>query len=63
MSFTSETNDISNPQEIVYSDGELSHLAVSRKGLDALANSDSTDTPLELDQDLRVKRITLKTRT
>lgn len=55
MSFTSEENDNSNPQEIVYSDGELSHLAVSRKGLDALAKSESTDTPLELDQDLRVR--------
>ena len=55
MSFTSEANDNSNPQEIVYSDGELSHLAVSRKGLDALAKSESTDTPLELDQDLRVR--------
>lgn len=55
MSFTSEANDNTNPQEIVYSDGELSHLAVSLEGLEALAKSESTDTPLELNQDLRVR--------
>ncbi len=55
MSFTSDANDNTNPQEIVYSDGELSHLAVSRDGLEALAKSESKDTPLELNQDLRVR--------
>ena len=55
MSFSSEATDNSNPQEIAYSDAEISHLAASISGLKALSNSDSSDTPLELDQELRVR--------
>ena len=55
MSFSSDAGDNSNPQEIVYSDAEISHLAASQSGLRALANSAVSDTPLELDQELRVR--------
>ena len=55
MSFSSEESDNSNPQEIVYSDAEVSHLATSHAGLNALSNSGIDDTPLELDQGLRVR--------
>ena len=55
MSFSSDAGDNSNPQEIVYSDAEISHLAASKSGLSALANSALSDTPLELEQDLRVR--------
>jgi hypothetical protein len=55
MSFISEASDKSNPQEVVYEDGNLSHLAASQAGLLALSKSELTDTPLELDQDLRVR--------
>ena len=55
MSFSSDAGDNSNPQEIVYSDAEISHLAASKAGLSALADSAISDTPLELDQELRVR--------
>ena len=55
MSFSSDAGDNSNPQEIVYSDAEISHLAASQAGLSALADSAVSDTPLELDQELRVR--------
>lgn len=55
MSFSSEESDNSNPQEVVYEDAEVSHLAASIKGLKALSNSKISETPLELDQDLRVR--------
>lgn len=55
MSFSSEESDNSNPQEVVYEDAEVSHLAASMKGLKALSNSKISETPLELDQELRVR--------
>ena len=55
MSFSSEESDNSNPQEVVYEDAEVSHLAASIKGLKALSNSKISETPLELDQELRVR--------
>tara|TARA_Y100000768_G_C23873961_1_gene631826 strand:+ start:174 stop:998 length:825 start_codon:yes stop_codon:yes gene_type:complete len=55
MSFISEESDNSNPQEIIYSDAEISHLAASGNGLNALSNSSPEDTPLELDEKLRVR--------
>ena len=55
MSFISEETDNSNPQEIIYSDAEVSHIAASKSGLSALSESSYDDTPLELDEDLRVR--------
>ena len=55
MSFRTEESDNSNPQEVVYSEAEISHLAVSESGLDALSKSNFDQTPLELDQSLRVR--------
>ena len=55
MSFISEESDNSNPQEIIYSDAEISHLAASNSGLSALSDSSPEDTPLELDEKLRVR--------
>ena len=55
MSFTCEENDNSNPQEIVYANAEISHLAASNSGLEALSKSSIDETPLELDQGLRVR--------
>ena len=55
MSFISSASDNSNPQEVVYRDAELSHLAASIGGLEAISKSDNTQTPLELDQKLKVR--------
>ena len=55
MSFSSEESDNSNPQEIIYSDAVISHLAATLDGLEALSNSNADQTPLELDQGLRVR--------
>ena len=55
MSFSSEESDNSNPQEIIYSDAVISHLAATHDGLEALSNSNADQTPLELDQGLRVR--------
>ena len=55
MSFFSEETDNSNPQEIIYSDAEVSHLAASNSGLIALSESTPRDTPLELNELLRVR--------
>ena len=55
MSFNSEGTDFSNPQEIVYESAEVSHLAASIAGLEALKESKITDTPIELNQDLKVR--------
>ncbi len=55
MAFSSDSKDNSNPQEVVYSDAKISHLAASHSGLKGLAKSDLSDTPLVLDQDLRVR--------
>jgi len=55
MSFSSEESDNSNPQEVAYEDAEISHLAASKPGLSELSKSKIDQTPLELDQDLRVR--------
>ena len=55
MSFNSAGTDFSNPQEIVYESAEVSHLAASIAGLEALKDSKITDTPIELSQDLKVR--------
>ena len=55
MSFNSAGSDFSNPQEIVYESAEVSHLAASIAGLEALKESKITDTPIELNQDLKVR--------
>lgn len=55
MSFSSGSNDKSNPQEVVYENADISHMAASIVGLESLANSNISDTPLELEQDLRVR--------
>jgi len=55
MSFNSDGTDFSNPQEIVYESAEVSHLAASIAGLEALKESKITDTPIELNQDLKVR--------
>jgi len=55
MSFISDENTNTNPQEIVYSNAEVAHLATSISGLHALSNSDVNDTPLELNEKLRVR--------
>jgi hypothetical protein len=55
MSFSSGNNDKSNPQEVAYEGAEISHMAASIAGLESLANSNLSDTPLELEQDLRVR--------
>ena len=55
MSFNSAGTDFSNPQEIVYESAEVSHLAASIAGLEALKESKITDTPIELNQDLKIR--------
>ena len=55
MSFITESSDNSNPQEVVYGDAELSHLAASIEGLEAISKSENTQTPLELDHNLKVR--------
>tara|TARA_B100000767_G_scaffold67685_1_gene64169 strand:- start:393 stop:1193 length:801 start_codon:yes stop_codon:yes gene_type:complete len=55
MSFSSEDNDNSNPQEVVYENADISHMAASKLGLESLANSSVSDTPLELNSELRVR--------
>ena len=55
MSFNSAGTDFSNPQEIVYESAEVSHLAASIAGLEALKDSKITDTPIELNQELKVR--------
>lgn len=55
MAFISEESDSSNPQEVVYEKAEISHLAASITGLEALSDSKNTDTPIDLEHDLRVR--------
>jgi len=55
MSFISLSSDNSNPQEVVYGDAEISHLAASLDGLEAISKSENTHTPLELDNNLKVR--------
>ena len=55
MAFISEGSNNSNPQEVVYDAAEISHLAATKTGLEALANSNNTDSPIDLDPDLRVR--------
>ena len=55
MSFSSEESDNSNPQEVAYSDAEISHLAATQIGLSELSKAQDNETPLELDQGLRVR--------
>ena len=62
MSFFSEESDNSNPQEIVYRDAEISHLAATQIGLDELSKANEDQTPLELDQNLRVRVLHSKPR-
>ncbi len=60
MSFISEETDNTNPQEIIYSDAQISHLDASNSGLSAISESSSNDTPFELDQNLRVRVLNSK---
>ena len=62
MSFFGEESDNSNPQEIVYRDAEISHLAATKIGLDELSKANENQTPLELDQNLRVRVLHSKPR-
>ena len=62
MSFSSEESDNSNPQEVVYRDAELSHLAATQIGLNELSKANENQTPLELDQKLRVRVLQSKPR-
>ena len=62
MSFFSEESDNSNPQEIVYRDAEISHVAATQIGLDELSKANEDQTPLELDQNLRVRVLHSKPR-
>jgi hypothetical protein len=55
MSFISESSDNSNPQEVVYANAQLSHLAASIPGLEAISRSENSQTPLDLDQNLKVR--------
>ena len=55
MSFTSEEGEVSNPQEVVYRDAEISHLAATQIGLVELSKASENQTPIELDQNLRVR--------
>ena len=50
MSFSTEDSDNSNPQEVVYKDAEISHLAATQIGLYELSKASENQTPLELDQ-------------
>lgn len=62
MSFSSEERDNSNPQEVVYREAEISHLAATQIGLDELSKAKENQTPLELDQNLRVRVLHSKPR-
>ena len=55
MSYTSDNSEVTNPQEVSYSDGEISHLAVSIAGMEALSKSSISDSPVELDSGLKVR--------
>ena len=55
MAFSTEQNNSSNPQEVAYEDADISHLAASKQGLESLSRADVSDTPLELEQGLRVR--------
>ena len=55
MSFTIEEGEVSNPQEVVYRDAEISHLAATQIGLVELSKASENQTPIELDQNLRVR--------
>ncbi len=62
MSFSSEESDNSNPQEVVYRDAEISHLAATQIGLNELSKANENQTPVELDQKLRVRVLHSKPR-
>lgn len=55
MSFTSEEGEVSNPQEVVYREANISHLAATQIGLTELSKASENQTPIELDQNLRVR--------
>lgn len=55
MSFTTDSEDGTNPQEVVYDSGEVSHIAASREGLIALAEASTMSTPIDLPSELKVR--------
>ncbi len=55
MSFTTNDDDKSNPQEMNYHSAEISHLATSPLGLEKLAEARLEDSPMSLDEKLRVR--------
>jgi hypothetical protein len=55
MSFTTDQEDGTNPQEVVYSSGNVSHMAASTDGLESLAAASIMSTPIELPSNLKVR--------
>ena len=55
MSFKTDAEDGTNPQEVVYDSGEVSHIAASRDGLIAMAETSVMSTPIDLPNDLKVR--------
>jgi len=55
MSFTTNDEDNSNPQEMNYHSAEISHLATSPSGLKHLSEAKLDDSPMSLDEKLRVR--------
>ena len=55
MSFTTTVEDGTNPQEVVYDSGEISHIAASKDGLTALADASVMSTPIDLPDELKVR--------
>ncbi len=55
MSFFSKGNEKTDPNEIRYSEGIVTHLAASKRGLKVLSEADPSDAPLELSEEIRVR--------
>ena len=55
MSFLNNEGNKTNPQEMDYRSVEISHLAATQLGLEKLSKANAEDSPMDLDEDLRVR--------
>jgi len=60
MSFINSNDNKSNPQEMTYSSVEISHIAASKIGLEAISKANLEDSPMNLDENLRVRVLSSK---
>ncbi|MDP6869372.1 MAG: hypothetical protein QGI21_01190 [Candidatus Poseidoniaceae archaeon] len=55
MAFSAKETELSNPQEAIYAESEVVHMAASHEGLLALSKASNEESAIDLPEDLKVR--------